>query len=304
VPQAAPIVPRAADSPAAPDGGRALADVERLVSAHYGRVAGLEQAILAALAESGRDPEHPGPDDLAPVEEFHTGGRQATADLLDRVRPGRGIRVLDLGCGIGGTCRYLAHTFGCSVVGIDLTEQFVAVARALTRRVGLADRAEFHVGSVTALPYGPASFDGATMLHVGMNVADKAALFAQVRHVLKPGAFFALYDVMRVRDGELGFPVPWATAPDASFLADRATYQRLAEQAGFEVTAARDRTALALEFLARARERAGVGGPPALGVHLVMGRDAGVKIANASAGLERGLIAPIELICRARPAGG
>ena len=49
-------------------------------------------------------------------------------------------RVLDVGCGIGGPARYLAHTYGCRVDGIDLTPELIETARVLTKRCELADR--------------------------------------------------------------------------------------------------------------------------------------------------------------------
>jgi hypothetical protein len=50
------------------------------------------------------------------------------------------------------------------------------------------------------------------MIHVGMNVEDKPALFTGVHRVLKQGGTFAVFDVMRTREGELSYPVPWAQA--------------------------------------------------------------------------------------------
>ncbi|MBV5325011.1 MAG: class I SAM-dependent methyltransferase, partial [Rhodospirillaceae bacterium] len=79
---------------------------------------------------------------------------------------------------------------GCRVTGIDLTPDFVAVAQTLTQRCGLADLVSFHLGSALALPFGVGSFDAATLIHVGMNIEDKASLFAEARRVLKPGGRF------------------------------------------------------------------------------------------------------------------
>lgn len=45
-------------------------------------------------------------------------------------------------------------------------------------------------------------------LHVGMNIAEKARLFAEVRRVLKPGGIFGIYDQMSEADGDLTFPMP------------------------------------------------------------------------------------------------
>src|SRR3546814_3258259 len=65
------------------------------------------------------------------------------------------------------------------------------------------------------------------MLHVGMNIADKARLFREVRRVLRPGARFGIYDVLQGPGGAPLFPVPWATGPQTSFLVTADALQAL-----------------------------------------------------------------------------
>ena len=99
--------------------------------------------------------------------------------------------MLDIGSGLGGPARHFAEMFGAHVTGIDLTQEYVDVANELTRRCGLAERAVFSQASALDLPFTRNSFDRASLIHVGMNIADKATLFAEVRRVLEPGALFA-----------------------------------------------------------------------------------------------------------------
>ncbi len=120
--------------------------------AHYGGD-GLLARIEAALAAAGRDPLRPGREDLAGFDEFHGGGRASTRELASAAGCGPGMRVLDVGCGIGGPARTLADEFGCRVSGIDLTPAFVATASALSERMGFADRTEFRVADATRLPF-------------------------------------------------------------------------------------------------------------------------------------------------------
>jgi ubiquinone/menaquinone biosynthesis C-methylase UbiE len=215
-----------------------------------------------------------------------------------RLKPG--LSLLDIGSGIGGPARFFASQYGCSVVGIDLTPEYVAVAERLTRMVGLTDRVRFRVGSATDLPFDEASFERATLLHVGMNVPDKGALCAEAARVLKPAGVFAVYEVMRTGEGDLIFPVAWADTAATSFVADPVTYRRALEAAGFEVMAEEDRRDPALEFFHRMRARHAESGLPPLGLHLHMGPDAPRKVANMIANLERGVVAPVEMICRRR----
>jgi MPBQ/MSBQ methyltransferase len=100
-------------------------------------------------------------DDLAPLEEFHIGGRHASIELADMAGFSQGDRILDIGAGIGGPARLLASHFGCRVTALDLTEEYCEAARKLTEMVGLADRVTVRQGSALDLPFADAEFDGA-----------------------------------------------------------------------------------------------------------------------------------------------
>ena len=92
------------------------------VSEHY-TVSDLEDRILDALEAAGLDLGALTVDDLAPVDQFHIRGRMATEELAQWAEIQPGHLLLDVGCGLGGTSRFLAATVGCQVVGLDLTEQ-------------------------------------------------------------------------------------------------------------------------------------------------------------------------------------
>lgn len=273
-------------------------EIEQRVALHYSH-GSLEATILAALKSAGKDPDRLVPADLSPVDEFHIGGREATVDFATEMGVRPGMHLLDIGSGLGGASRYFAHERGCRVTGIDLTEDYVRVAAALARRVGLAGRVDYRSGSALDPPFAPASFDGAYMLHVGMNISDKPTLFRQVRRVLKPGGIFGIYDVMREGEGALSFPVPWAATAETSFVETAGAYRRHLESAGFKVLKERSRRDFAKEFFRQMRARAAAsGGPPPLGLHLLMGAETPQKVANMIDNLERGLIAPTEIVAR------
>jgi ubiquinone/menaquinone biosynthesis C-methylase UbiE len=271
---------------------------EQQVAEHYTHGA-LEQAILAALTAAGKDIGKLTPDDLGPVDEFHLGWRAATAELAKDLAFTSGMHVLDVGCGIGGPARYFAHARGCRVTGIDLTHEFIAVATALTQRCGLAVSTSFRQGSALALPFADKTFDGAMLLHVGMNIADKAKLFAEVHRVLKPGAVFGVYDVMRVSGGDLAYPMPWAATPVTSFVETPAAYRAFLEAARFSIETERDRGDFVKTLIAKMRDDIAKHGPPKLGLHVLMGPEAKPRLANVFAALEGGLIAPTEMLARA-----
>src|SRR6185503_17104306 len=133
---------------------------DRDVVAHYA-IGGLKDRILEGLKRTGVDLTALRPVDLAPVDEFHMGGRAATADVIDLMRLQQNALVLDIGSGLGGVARYLASERNCRAKGIDLTPEYVDVADMLTDLTGLADRVEFTIGSALDLPWPEQHFDAA-----------------------------------------------------------------------------------------------------------------------------------------------
>ena len=270
--------------------------VERSLTEHYTH-GGLEAALLAALAEAGKDVERLSPADLMGADEFHVGGAAATKALAGQLGLKPGMAVLDIGSGLGGPARQLAG-FGCTVTGIDLTPEYVEVANSLTRRMGMAAQVEFRQANADRLAFADGSFDGVTLLHVGMNVADKGGMFGAIHKVLKPGGFFAVYDVMRVGEGQIAFPMPWSGGPETSFVETPAAYRAALEAAGFVIEAERDRGDFAREFFAAQRARQAEGPPPPVSLGLVLGMTGPKKIANLGGMIGQRVLAPYEIIAR------
>lgn len=271
--------------------------IEQEVAKHYTHGA-LERAILDALVASGKDIENLTAGDLSGVDEFHLGWRTATIEFAKDLGLRRDMHVLDVGSGIGGPARYFAEAHGCRVTGIDVTAEFVDVANALTRRCGLADLVSFRHAGALALPFADGTFDAATLIHVGMNVEDKAALFGEVRRVLKTGARFGIYDVVRAAEGDLPYPMPWAATAETSFVEPAHVYRRLLAAAGFALENEQDRSGLAIGLGREMREKTAKHGVPPLGLHTLMGPASSQRLANVTGALDRGMIAPVEFIAR------
>lgn len=270
---------------------------EQHVIEHYTQGRLLSQ-IDAALTAMGHDPALAGPDQLRAVDEFHIGGPEATDELAERLDLRPGLRVLDLGSGLGGPTRYLARSFGVAVTGVDVTDEYLDVARALTRRTGLDTQVRFDRASATALPYADRSFDRAWMLHVGMNIPDKLAVFTEARRVLTDDAVFAVYDVMALGPTEqLRFPQPWAQDPANSHLATAALYREQLAAAGFRVVGEDSRLERSIENLRATRRPAAQPPTRSRVASPAMGADAPLKVANALLGMEHGIIAPTRLVC-------
>ncbi len=191
--------------------------LENAVANHYGK-AGLLEAILAGLETLGADLDNLQPADLAPVDEFHTAGRLTTLKALKMMPLKAGMHVLDAGCGLGGTARVLAKEYGCRVTGIDLTQQYVEVAQALTDRMQLTGRCAFQVGSVTSMPFPDAVFDAAVSFHAAMNIRERDRFYAELARVLRSGAPLCVFDVMKGPSPGMIYPEPWAETAQTSFL--------------------------------------------------------------------------------------
>src|SRR5262245_195881 len=270
------------------------------VSKHYTH-GNLVAAIQGGIESLGKTIESVTVDDLAPVDEFHIGGRQASEDFLGQLDLSPETQVLDVGCGLGGAARFVASRYGCHVTGIDLTPEFIETAKALCRWVGLDSRVSLHQGSALEMPFADSLFDRAYMLHVGMNIDDKAKLCLEVSRVLRPSSLFGIYDIMSTGDGELTFPVPWATTATFSAVAKPAQYREALERTGFTVIAERNRRDFAVAFYDQLRAKtAATGGPPSLGLHILMGRNTPEKVQNMIENVSNGRVAPFELIARKR----
>ncbi len=274
----------------------AVARNESAVAAHYGD-ADLLGRIRGGLKAAGIDEAALRAQDLAPVDEFHIGGREATAHLAAKMGLRADMRVLDVGCGIGGAARFIAEETGCRVSGIDLTPEYIAVAKTLTEMTGLTGKVSFKTASALDMPFEDAAFDAAITIHVAMNIAARAELYGEIARVLKPGAVFCAYDVMKKNGEDLTFPVPWAETPATSHLTAPDEMRALLDGAGFEVEEVEDRTDAAIDFFQRRLLAAGEA-PPPLGVHLVIGASAPVKFKNTLENTQRGRIAPVIMIAR------
>ncbi len=250
---------------------------------HY-RATGLTERLRTALAALGPADLRLTPQQLGALDQFHTRGLAATADLARLAGISAETSVLDVGAGVGGPARFLAATYGCRVVGVDLSEPFVDAARYLTERTGQSGQVSFQAASALALPFDDGRFDVALLQHVAMNIADRARLYREIRRVLKTGGRFATFDVV-LNNGEPHFPVPWARTPATSFLLTAAATREAIEPAGFRALTWQDDTEAAKAWIAQLRAS---GPPPSPNLGVVMGADFATFAANLGRNLMEG----------------
>jgi MPBQ/MSBQ methyltransferase len=198
---------------------------------------GLGQAILDALAALGKNLDALTIDDLAPLDQFHGGGKGATVRLARLAGLTPGTRVLDVGGGLGGPARTLAVEYGCHVTVIDLTESYVQAAEALTTRLGLGDRVTHQLENALELPFDAGMFDVVWTQNSGMNIAAKEQLYAAFHRVLRPGGRLALQEPMAGPVQPPIFPMMWARDAATNFLRTPMEMRALIEAAGFRTRA-------------------------------------------------------------------
>jgi sarcosine/dimethylglycine N-methyltransferase len=272
-----------------------VTDILDDVKSHYGS-AGLAERLKAALAVFGPEDRRLTPGQLAGLDQFHTRGLAATAELAEMAGIGPAMSVLDVGSGLGGPARVLAAARGCRVVGVDLSEPFVEAARYLTQRTGQAVQVSFRAGSALDLPFGDGAFDAAFLQHVAMNIADRPGLYRQIRRVLKPGGRFATFDIVSA-GGQPHYPLPWASTPATSALMTAGATRAAIEAAGFRTAVWRDDTEAAKAWMAELR----ASGPPSPNLGVVIGPDIASALQNLGRNLFEGRLGVVSAVFEAAP---
>ncbi|NKG20335.1 class I SAM-dependent methyltransferase [Paeniglutamicibacter terrestris] len=248
----------------------------------------LRERLHEALRAAGREPAVLLPGDLGEADHFHSGGLASTTEVARALGIGLGTRVLDVGSGIGGPARLFAQR-GAVVTGVDVTHEFVILARELNLASGLGGSITMleASGADTGLP--ASSFDAATLLHVGMNLADKQAVFNEVYRLLRPGGVFGVFDLMGTN--QLAFPMPWADAAASSHVESDASYRKYLHTAGFSVSSDTSMSQAVRQQMAAAQS-AQRANPTPLGSPILLGTDPMHRIANVLGAIEAGELDP------------
>ncbi|MGH7120528.1 MAG: class I SAM-dependent methyltransferase, partial [Acetobacteraceae bacterium] len=147
-----------------------MTDILDDVRDHY-RATGLTERLKTALMAFGPEDQLLTLEQLSALDQFHTSGLAATAELAKLSQISADMSVLDVGAGVGGPARFLAATYGCRVTGVDLSEPFVDAARYLTERTGQSGRVSFQTASALELPFDDGRFNVVLLQHVAMNIA-------------------------------------------------------------------------------------------------------------------------------------
>jgi len=258
------------------------------VQTHYHRD-GLYEAIISILRQQGYALDHITRGDIAGADEFHVRGAAVSKELAAMVDL-RGLKVLDVGCGIGGPCRMLAEAFNCNVTGIDLNHEFIRTAKALSLLVKPNQQITFLQGDATSLPFEDNAFDAVWTQHVQMNIADKQKLYTEIHRVLKPGGYFLYYDILRKTDEEVTYPMPWADDLAISYLFTSGEMHAILTGLGFSLISSADQTKAGISFLENSFVKMEQSSSPMLNLSVLMGTSAKIKLTNLKEDLDKGIL--------------
>ncbi|MEX1172742.1 MAG: methyltransferase domain-containing protein [Chloroflexota bacterium] len=204
-------------------------------------------------------------DELAPLDQFHSGGMTFTRRLASIARIAPGSRVLDVGGGLGGPARTLAADLGCKVTVIDLAASYVEAGRMLTVLAGLRDRVTHVVGDALELPFDDAAFDVVWTQNSGMNIAAKEAMYTGFRRVLRQAGTLAMQEPVAGPCEPRVYPLMWASGPEHDHVRTEEALRTVVEANGFRV--------VAWDAVTPARPSAGAQRPVHTIQRLVMGDD-------------------------------
>jgi cyclopropane fatty-acyl-phospholipid synthase-like methyltransferase len=127
------------------------------------------------------------PEQLFDLDQWHYHGLDAIRAAADQLALGPTSRVLDIGSGVGGPARYLAHTIGCRVTALELQPKLNAIAVDLTQRSGLSERVTHVLGDALAYPFADAEFDAVVSLLAILHIPDRPRLFERLARALRSG---------------------------------------------------------------------------------------------------------------------
>lgn len=250
---------------------------------------GLFEEITQRLKSQSLDMKNIKRADIAGVDEFHVRGAQVSKELATSMNL-EGLKILDVGCGLGGPVRMLADDYGCSVIGIDMSADYIRTAIKLSKLVGLSGLTDYHQGDALALPFEDCSFDIVWTQHVQMNIDNKQQFYSEIQRVLAPMGKLMYYDIFKTGEKDVQYPVPWANDKSVSFLGTSANMKNMLNHLGFTEVETKDQTQLALKFLQSLFAKIKADGPPKIGLNVLMGDATKDKLGNILKGIEEDVI--------------
>lgn len=105
-----------------------------------------------------------------------------------------GMRVLDVGCGVGGPMRNIARLSGAAITGVNNNTYQIARGREHNCAAGTGSGCDFLLADFMRLPVADESYDAAYAIEATCHAPDRVGVFGEVLRAIKPGAVFAGYE--------------------------------------------------------------------------------------------------------------
>lgn len=192
------------------------------------------ERILNELHHLGIDEDAPlSVEDLTPFDQYHYHGTDAVDEAARMLGVAPATEILEIGSGIGGPARYMAHATGCKVTAVELQPDLSALSEQLTGRCGLAERVEHVCANVLDKPLEGRTFDAIMSFLVFLHIPARAELFSVCHSALKPGASMVIEDFIKLKEPSDKQAEDLRVKVQCPYVPDMATYRRDLEDAGF-----------------------------------------------------------------------
>ena len=186
---------------------------------------------------------------LAPFDHYHYFGTAAVDEAIAALGLAPGMRVLDVGSGIGGPARHIAAATGAHVTALEIQPDLDSLAAGLTARCGLGHLVAHRCGDILDGLDGP--YDAIVSFLCFLHIADRRRLFAVCRAALKPGGSLYIEDYGKRREPAAAEAEALAVKVQCPMLPTPAQYRAQLAAAGFAEIGASDVTGQWREFTAQ-----------------------------------------------------
>ncbi|HUX46272.1 MAG TPA: methyltransferase domain-containing protein [Terracidiphilus sp.] len=188
-------------------------------------------------------------------ESFHPGGARLTERLGQLLQLDERSHVLEVACGRGTSALHLAERFGCSVLGIDLSAENIAVAAEEADRRGLNESVQFQRGDAELIPVEDTSFDAIVCECAFCTFPGKPVAALEFHRVLRPGGRVGLSDLTRTPAPipELEGLLAWVACIADALPAEQ--YAAVLQEANFLVESVEDHSEALVEMVRQVQGR-------------------------------------------------
>ncbi len=207
--------------------------------------------ILNELREQGIDDDAPlSVEDLTPYDQYHYHGTEAVDHAAGLIGASENSEVLEIGSGIGGPARYLAHSRGSKVTALELQPDLNTLAASLTDRCGLSSRVNHICGNFLEGPPSGKTYDAIMSFLVFLHIPARASLFSLCHDALKPGGSMVIEDFTKLAEFAPDDEEALRVKVQCSYVPEPQTYRSHLEDAGFEIDAFDDMSRSWTDFTA------------------------------------------------------